>query len=153
MASGCVAYQFGPFRLDPVSYRCFCDGAPLSLAPRSLDLLLLFVSRPGTLVSKDEIMRALWPDVAVTDNALTQVISDLRQALGDDASAPCFIQTVSRRGYRFVAAVEAIPPGSRRARVLRRPRWSLRRFPAPACGRQAASTPIARSPKGGWHSS
>ena len=56
-------------------------------------------------------MRALWPDVAVTDNALTQVISDLRQALRDDAAAPRFIQTVARRGYRFVAAVEAIPPG------------------------------------------
>ena len=58
MPPGFIAYQFGPFRLDPVSYRCFCDGAPLSLAPRSLDLLLLFVSRPGTLVSKERDQRS-----------------------------------------------------------------------------------------------
>lgn len=109
MAPAGVAYRFGPFRLDPVSYRFFCEGTPVPLAPKGLDLLLLLVARPGTLVSKDEIMRALWPDVAVTDNALTQVVSDLRQALGDHSSAPHFIQTVPRRGYRFIAAVETIP--------------------------------------------
>ena len=107
-----AAYRFGPFRLDPLSYRCFCEDAPLPLAPRALDLLLLLVARSGMLVSKDEIMQALWPDVAVTDNALTQVISDLRQALGDDASAPRFIQTVARRGYRFVAPVDVVPSGT-----------------------------------------
>ena len=104
-----VSYRFGAFRLDPVSYQCFCEDALVPLAPKGLDLLLLLVARPGTLVSKDEIMRALWPDVAVTDNALTQVIADLRHSLGDRSSAPRFIQTVPRRGYRFVAPVVAIP--------------------------------------------
>ena len=104
-----VAYRFGPFRLDPVSYRFFCEGSPVQLAPKALDLLLLLVAHPGALVSKDDIMQALWPQVAVTDNALTQVVSDLRQALGDSSSAPRFIQTVARRGYRFIAAVETAP--------------------------------------------
>ncbi len=104
-----VGYRFGPFRLDPVSYRFFCEGSPVQLAPKALDLLLLLVAHPGALVSKDDIMRALWPDVAVTDNALTQVVSDLRQTLGDASSAPRFIQTVPRRGYRFIAAVETAP--------------------------------------------
>ena len=102
-----IAYRFGSFRLDSVSYRCFRGEMPIALAPKGLDLLLLLVARPGTLVSKDEIMRALWPDVAVTDNALTQVVSDLRQALGDPSTSPQFIQTVPRRGYRFIAAVNA----------------------------------------------
>ena len=53
-------------------------------------------------------MQALWPDVAVTDNAITQVVSDLRQALGDNTASPQFVQTVPRRGYRFVAAVEVV---------------------------------------------
>src|SRR5947207_8163679 len=109
MATAAVAYRFGPFRLDPVSYRFFCEGTPVPLAPKGLDLLLMLVARPGKLVSKDEIMRTLWPDVAVTDNALTQVVSDVRQALGDYSSAPLFIQTVPRRGYRFIAAVETAP--------------------------------------------
>jgi TolB-like protein len=57
-------------------------------------------------VSKDELFAALWPDVAVTDNALTQAVSELRQALGDDPAKPTYIQTVARRGYRFIAQVE-----------------------------------------------
>ena len=57
--------------------------------------------------AKDELLGAIWPDVAVTENALTQAVSDLRQALGDDPSAPQYIQTVARRGYRFIAQVEA----------------------------------------------
>jgi TolB-like protein/Tfp pilus assembly protein PilF len=59
-------------------------------------------------VSKDELFRALWPDVAVTDNALTQAVSELRQALGDDPANPRYVQTVARRGYRFISPVEAV---------------------------------------------
>jgi TolB-like protein/Tfp pilus assembly protein PilF len=64
------------------------------------------------LVGKDELFAALWPDVAVTDNALTQAVSELRQALGDDPSSPTYIQTVARRGYRFIASVEAVMPAA-----------------------------------------
>ena len=88
------------------------------LSPKIIDLLLYLVARPSVLVSKEELFKALWPDVAVTDNALTQAVSELRQALGDDASSPAYVQTVARRGYRFIAAVhhgDGEPPCRSRA--------------------------------------
>jgi len=98
-------YEFGPFVVDSASYRLLKEGSPVALSPKALDLLLLFVGRPAKLVTKDDILKALWPDVAVTDNALTQVVSELRQALGDNPAAPVYVETVPRRGYRFVAPV------------------------------------------------
>jgi DNA-binding winged helix-turn-helix (wHTH) protein/tetratricopeptide (TPR) repeat protein len=100
-----VTYRFGPFTLDPSAYRLVRDGEIIPLSPKIIDLLLYLVARPSSLVSKDELFKALWPDVAVTDNALTQAVSELRQALGDDPSEPSYIQTVARRGYRFIAPV------------------------------------------------
>lgn len=105
-------YRFGPFVLDGASYRLARDGERIPLSPKIIDLLLYLAARPSTLVSKDELFRALWPDVAVTDNALTQAVSELRQALGDDPAKPQYVQTVARRGYRFIAAVEAITTGA-----------------------------------------
>jgi DNA-binding winged helix-turn-helix (wHTH) protein/tetratricopeptide (TPR) repeat protein len=95
--------------LDRGEYRLYRRDTALALPPKVLDLLFLLVSRPGTLVTKDDILQALWPDVAVTDNAITQVVSDLRQALGDKTATPEYVQTVPRRGYRFVAPVEVVP--------------------------------------------
>ena len=102
-----MTYRFGPFTLDPSAYRLVRDGEVIPLSPKIIDLLLYLVARPSSLVSKDELFKALWPDVAVTDNALTQAVSELRQALGDDPSEPSYIQTVARRGYRFIAPVNA----------------------------------------------
>ena len=104
-------YRFGPFFLDGASFRLMRGEATIATSPKVIDLLLYLCARPSTLVSKDELFRALWPDVAVTDNALTQVISELRQTLRDDPAKPQFVQTVARRGYRFIAAVEAVAPG------------------------------------------
>ena len=104
------AYSFGSFRFDAAAYRLFAGDRPLQLSPKILDLLRLLASRPSQLVTKEDILRELWPDVAVTDNAITQAISELRQALGDNATAPQFVQTVPRRGYRFIAAVETAAP-------------------------------------------
>lgn len=105
-----ASYRFGPFTLDTASYRLLRDGEPIPLSPKIIDLLLYLVARQSVLVGKDELFGALWPDVAVTDNALTQAVSELRQALGDDPSSPTYIQTVARRGYRFIAGVEALAP-------------------------------------------
>jgi DNA-binding winged helix-turn-helix (wHTH) protein/Tfp pilus assembly protein PilF len=102
-----VIYRFGPFTLDPTAFRLQRDGAIVPLSPKIIDLLLYLVARPSALVSKDELFKALWPDVAVTDNALTQAVSELRQALDDDPSNPAYIQTVARRGYRFIAPVNS----------------------------------------------
>ena len=101
-------YQFGVFRFDLVAYRVARGPEPLDLTPKLLDLLLYFLERPATLVTKEELLDALWPDANVTENALAQAVSELRQGLGDDASAPQFIRTVARRGYRFIAPVTAI---------------------------------------------
>ncbi len=111
-----MTYRFGPFSLDPAAYRLRREGEAIPLSPKIIDLLLYLVARPSSLVSKDELFKALWPDVAVTDNALTQAVSELRQALGDEPSEPCYIQTVARRGYRFIAAVHTdgapVPAGA-----------------------------------------
>ncbi len=105
-----VSYRFGPFTVDGSSYRLLREGTIVPLSPKIIDLLLYLAPRQSALVTKDELFAALWPDVAVTDNALTQAVSELRQALGDDPSNPTYIQTVARRGYRFIAPVEAILP-------------------------------------------
>jgi adenylate cyclase len=101
------SFRFGPFTVDAGSYRLFRGTEVIPLSPKIIDLLLYLVARQSALVPKDELFAALWPDVAVTDNALTQAVSELRQALGDDAATPTYIQTVARRGYRFIAPVEA----------------------------------------------
>jgi DNA-binding winged helix-turn-helix (wHTH) protein/tetratricopeptide (TPR) repeat protein len=108
------SYRFGPYRLDRAAYRLVDGDRAIELSPKAIDLLLLLVERAGSLVTKDDILKVVWPDVAVTDNALTQVVSDLRHALGDSSSAPRYLETVPRRGYRFIAPVETVaqpPPG------------------------------------------
>lgn len=105
-----VTYRFGPFTVDAGSYRLLRGDDVIPLSPKIIDLLLYLVARQSALVPKDELFTALWPDVAVTDNALTQAVSELRQALGDDPSKPTYIQTVARRGYRFIAPVESPAP-------------------------------------------
>ncbi len=108
------SYRFGPFTVESGAYRLVRDGSPIQVSPKIIDLLLYLVARPSVLVSKEELFTALWPDVAVTDNALTQAVSELRQALGDDPSKPTYVQTVARRGYRFIAPVDREQPVSSR---------------------------------------
>jgi DNA-binding winged helix-turn-helix (wHTH) protein/tetratricopeptide (TPR) repeat protein len=105
-----MIYRFGPYTLDPAAYRLVRESEVVQLSPKIIDLLLYLVARQPALVSKEDLFKALWPDVAVTDNALTQAVSELRQALGDDPSKPAYIQTVARRGYRFIAPVSTAAP-------------------------------------------
>lgn len=113
-------YRFGPYRLDAAAYRLYRGDELVALSPKLVDLLLYFVERPSVLVSKEDLFARLWPDVTVTDNALAQAISDLRRALDDEAASPRYVQTVARRGYRFIAPVivearrAAAQPGGRR---------------------------------------
>jgi DNA-binding winged helix-turn-helix (wHTH) protein/Tfp pilus assembly protein PilF len=102
------AYRFGSFTLESSSYRLLKKNAVIQVSPKVIDLLLYLVARPSVLVPKEDLFKALWPDVAVTDNALTQAVSELRQALGDDPANPKFVQTVARRGYRFIAPVDPV---------------------------------------------
>ena len=102
-----MTFRFGPFEADRKAYRATRHCAPLDLTSKQLDLLFHFLDRPGVLITKEELLDSVWPGANVTENAMAQAISDLREALGDDAAAPTFIKTVSRRGYRFVADVQS----------------------------------------------
>lgn len=106
MASG--RYRFAEFELDAADRRLTQDGAPVELSSRYLDALVLMVSEPGKLVSKDRFMGEVWKGVPVTDEALTQCVRSLRRALGDEAGRPRFIETEPKHGYRFIAAVERV---------------------------------------------
>lgn len=74
------------------------------LEPRVMDLLFLLGERPGEVFAREEILARLWPDVAVTEDALARTVFKLRKALGDDAKTPRYIETLPKRGYRLIPA-------------------------------------------------
>ncbi len=98
-------YAFGPYRLDPDEKVLFHESQPVPLTPKAVETLLVLVSRHGHVVGKDELMRAVWPDTSVEENNLTQNISALRRVLVEGIEGRHFIETVPRRGYRFVGDV------------------------------------------------
>ena len=98
-------YEFANFRLDGPQKVLFRDGTPVPLTPKVYDTLELLVKNSSRLLEKDELMQKLWPDRFVEESNLTSNIKTLRKALGDDAANPRFIETVPRRGYRFIADV------------------------------------------------
>lgn len=101
-------YEFGEFWIDGMQGRLWRhDGSPVALAPRLVEALLFLVERPGTVHDRDTLMAAWWPGLVVEDSSLNQAVSALRRALGDDAQHSRYIQTVPRRGFRFVAEVRA----------------------------------------------
>ena len=104
-APASTRFRFGPFLLSPRRRQLLRDGRPVALIPRYLDLLLLLVERRHEAVHRTQILSAVWPDVVVSEGALTQAVRSLRRALGDDdPREPRFIRTVSRHGYQFVSA-------------------------------------------------
>ena len=98
-------YGFGPFRIDPENRQLLRADQPVPLTPKAFDTLLLLVERSGRLVSKDDLMKAVWPDTFVSEANLTQTIFMVRKALGESASEQRFIVTVPGRGYRFAERV------------------------------------------------
>jgi Tol biopolymer transport system component/DNA-binding winged helix-turn-helix (wHTH) protein len=101
-------YRFGEFTLDAEQRVLLRNGSPLSLTPKVFDTLLILVENGGRIVEKDALMNRVWPDTFVEEANLTFNIQQLRKALGDNAREPSFIETVSRRGYRFIAPVSEI---------------------------------------------
>jgi DNA-binding winged helix-turn-helix (wHTH) protein len=100
------SFSFDRFELDTFARRVTRDGQPITVADRHFDVLYRLVSHAGELVTKDALVTAGWGDVAVTDNSLEQAISALRRALGPRADGSQYIDTVPRRGYRFVGPAE-----------------------------------------------
>lgn len=101
-----MVMRFEPFAIDTTRWRLLRGGEPVDLSPRLVEILACLAAHAGTIVSKDELLDRFWPDVHVTENTLTRAIADIRKALGDRPDPPQFIQTVSRRGYRFIAVVD-----------------------------------------------
>jgi class 3 adenylate cyclase/predicted ATPase len=98
-------WLFESFRLDPVNACLWWGVEAVVLTPKTFDVLHYLVRHAGRLVTKDELLDAVWPETAVSDGVVRMAISALRKALDDTAQTPRFIATVPRRGYRFVAAV------------------------------------------------
>lgn len=97
--------EFGPFSYDPEARLLHRGDDEIALPTRVLAVLESFLKRPGEIVRKDDILASAWEGAFVGEDSLTQAVSQLRQALGDDPLHPSFIQTIPRRGYRFVADV------------------------------------------------
>jgi eukaryotic-like serine/threonine-protein kinase len=104
-------YEFGEFRLDTAERVLLKGGRPLSIFPKSLDVLIVLLENRGHIVEKEELIRQVWPDLFVEDNNLSFNISVLRKALGDRSASPRYIETVPKRGYRFVGVAQEIWEG------------------------------------------
>lgn len=101
-------YEFGEFRLEFATRRLLRAGEPVALTPKVFDTLAYLVEHRGAVLSKDDLLNALWPDVIVEENNLGQNISKLRSVLGEARGENRYIETVSGHGYRFVAAVREV---------------------------------------------
>src|SRR5678816_2902425 len=100
-----LCYEFGPYVLNMVQRVLTRSGETISLTPKATDLLALLVENAGQLLEKEELLKAIWPDTFVEEGNVSQAIFQLRRALGDNRSTPKYIETVTRRGYRFISPV------------------------------------------------
>lgn len=102
-----LRYSFGPFEILPESKELLKSGYPIKLAPQPFQMLMLMVEGAGQLVTREELQAALWADGTNVefDQGLNYCVRQIRLALGDDARDPAYIETVPKRGYRFIAEV------------------------------------------------
>jgi len=103
-------YRFGPFVLDPQRRTLSCNDSPVPLTPKAFDVLLFLAQNPNRLITKDELLKAVWVDTFVEEANLTQYISLLRKALAENSQDSRLIVTISRKGYQFTADVVAEAP-------------------------------------------
>jgi len=101
-------YRFGDFVVDVDERVILLEGKPLPMTPKMFDTLLILVENSGRIVKKEELMTRLWPDTFVEESNLTYTIVQLRKTLGDDARHPRYIETIPKRGYRFIVDVEEV---------------------------------------------
>jgi len=105
-------YRFGAFEADGATGELRRQGLRIKLNAQPFQVLLLLLDRPGQLLTREEISRELWPDSTFVDyeHGVNSAVNRIREALGDTAASPRFVETLARRGYRFVAPVERINP-------------------------------------------
>jgi DNA-binding winged helix-turn-helix (wHTH) protein len=126
-------FLFDDVRVDTAAFRVERGGRAVALEPKAFDLLVLLLERQGQVVTKQEILDAVWPQTAVTDNAMTRIVAHLRKALGDDARDARYIETVPTRGYRWLAPAERREEGARTrpaCPALAAARLAVRRWPS-----------------------
>jgi DNA-binding winged helix-turn-helix (wHTH) protein len=99
-------YEFGPYVMDARSRILLRDGATVRLTPKAFDTLFVLVRHASQVVEKEQLLKEVWPDIFVEEGSLSHNIHGLRKALGDDSSEPRYIETIPKRGYRFVAPVK-----------------------------------------------
>lgn len=105
-------FHFKDITVDPQQFRVTRGEDQVVLTPRAFDVLVVLVRNAGRVMEKQEIFESVWKDTFVTDNALVKIIRELRNALGDDADNPHLIETVPKRGYRFIGEVIQGEPAS-----------------------------------------
>jgi pimeloyl-ACP methyl ester carboxylesterase len=115
-----AVYEFGPFRLEPNEHRLTREGHSIPVTGKAFDTLCALLERHGKLVSKQELMDAVWPETRVEENNLDRNISALRKALGTQLTGEPFIETIPRAGYRFIAPVHTPSPAGYRRRATDR---------------------------------
>src|ERR1017187_7090273 len=105
--------RFGPFELDPQAGELFKLGQKLNLRGQPIEVLSILLERPGELVTREDFCQRLWPQDTFVDfeHSLNTAIKKLRQALDDDPDAPRYIETLPKKGYRFIAQVEPVTNG------------------------------------------
>src|ERR1041384_2720706 len=103
-------YQFGPYQFDLSNRILTRHGETIPLTHKATEILIMLISNAGQVVEKDELLKQVWRDTFVEEANLTQNIFMLRRALGDDRTDSKYIETVARRGYRFVGPVRVFDP-------------------------------------------
>ena len=99
-------YEFGPFVLDARSRILLRDGVTVRLTPKAFETLLVLIQHGVQVVDKEQLLKEVWPDTFVEEGSLSRNIHELRKALGDDTSQPSYIETIPKRGYRFLAPLK-----------------------------------------------
>jgi len=106
--------RIGEWSVDSAAGELSGASGAVRVEPKVMDLLLLLASQPGQVVTRERIMEALWPGLVVGEDSLARTVSKLRQALGDDAKSPRYVETISKRGYRLLAEVGVAPSADER---------------------------------------
>src|SRR5215831_17805116 len=103
-----MTYRFDDVGVDRGLARIEKDGQARKLSTRAFDVLVYLIEHRERIVEKQELFDEMWKEKFVTDNALTKIIKEIRQVIGDDADAPRYIETIPKRGYRFIAGVTLV---------------------------------------------
>jgi DNA-binding winged helix-turn-helix (wHTH) protein len=135
-------YRFGAFEADAATGELRRQGIRIKLNAQPFQMLLMLLERPGELLSREEISRELWPDGTFVDyeHGVNAAVNRIREALGDKASNPRFVETLARRGYRFAAPVERIADSENQP-------TAAPEFPSPAPSEQTAKEPAPAGPE------